>query len=207
MQIDLYLPPKAQELLDHWFGDGLSRGWPSESRQALWFGFQPEQDEDLRQRFGPLVDEALDGGLGDWAESMPALLALVLLLDQLPRNLFRRQPRAFAGDARAVALVQTALAADGDRRLPLIGRVFFYMPLMHSESLADQEQCVALFEALLAEAPAEHQEAIASNLKFAREHRDTVLQFGRFPHRNAALGRKNTPEEDDFLRNGPRYGQ
>jgi uncharacterized protein (DUF924 family) len=207
MRIDLYIPPKAQELLDHWFGDGLSLGWPSESRQALWFGFNPEQDEELRQRFGSLVDEAIDGGLGDWAESQPALLALVLLLDQLPRNLFRRQPRAFAGDARAVALVQSALASGGDKVLPLIGRVFFYMPLMHSESLAEQEQCVQLFEALLAEAPAERQQDINNNLRFAQEHRDTVLHFGRFPHRNAALGRENTADEDDFLRNGPRYGQ
>lgn len=207
MRIDLYIPPKAQELLDHWFGDGLSLGWPSESRQALWFGFNPEQDEDLRRRFGPLVDEAIEGGLRDWAESMPALLALVLLLDQLPRNLFRRQARAFAGDARAEALVQAALATGADKRLPLIGRVFFYMPLMHSESLAAQEQCVSLFEALLEEAPAERREAIADNLRFAREHRDTVARFGRFPHRNAALGRENTAEETDFLQNGPRYGQ
>jgi uncharacterized protein (DUF924 family) len=207
MRIDLYIPPKAQELLDHWFGDGLSRGWPSESRQALWFGFNPEQDEDLRRRFGPLVDEAIDGGLGEWAESMPSLLALVLLLDQLSRNLFRRQARAFAGDARAEALVQAALAAGADKHLPLIGRVFFYMPLMHSESLASQEQCVRLFEALLEEAPPEHREAIADNLRFAQEHRDTVARFGRFPHRNAVLGRENTAEETEFLRDGPRYGQ
>lgn len=207
MQIDLYIPPKAQELLDHWFGDGLSRGWPSESRQALWFGFNPEQDEDLRQRFGPLVDEAIDGGLGEWADALPALLALVLLLDQLPRNLFRRQARAFAGDPRAVSLVKAALATGGDRRLPLVGRVFFYMPLMHSESLADQDACVRLFEALRAEAPAEREQDIENNLRFAREHRDTVQRFGRFPHRNATLGRANTPEEDEFLRDGPRYGQ
>lgn len=201
------MPPNANELLSHWFGDGLSLGWPSESKQALWFGFDPEQDEDMRRRFGPLVEQALDGGLADWAESPLGLLALLLLLDQLPRNLFRRQTRAFAGDARAQALVTAAMAAGVDQQLPLVGRVFFYMPLMHAESLAMQDEVVRCFQRLLEQAPAAQRDTIANSLAFAKEHRDTVARFGRFPHRNATLGRENTPEETVFLRDGPRYGQ
>lgn len=207
MRIDLYIPPKAIGLLNHWFGDGLSRGWPSESKNALWFGFDPEQDEDLRQRFGDLVDQALAGGLADWAESPQGLLALLLLLDQLPRNLFRRQAHAFAGDTRAQELVLAAIQAGTDAQLAVVGRVFFYMPLLHSESLAHQEQAVRCFEALRAEAPAEHHEALDQNLAFARLHHDIVQRFGRFPHRNAVLGRENTAEEAEFLRDGPRFGQ
>src|SRR5690606_25841534 len=171
------------------------------------FGFDPAQDEDLRRRFGDLVEQALDGGLADWAESPLGLLALLLLLDQLPRNLYRRQTRAFAGDARAQALVQAAIAQGIDAQLPVVGRVFFYMPLVHGESLALQDQAVRCFERLRAEAPALCHESIDQNLAFARLHRDIVARFGRFPHRNAVLERENTPEETEFLRDGPRFGQ
>ena len=200
------LPSAAQALLDTWFADGLVLGWPS-ATPDLWFKATPADDAALRERFGTLVDEAIAGGLGDWAGTPPGRLALVLLLDQLPRNLFRRQARAFAGDARAQALVIDALDSGLDQALPLVGRAFLYLPLTHAESLPLQDRCVASFERLLAAAPPEHQAAIGDNLRYAQLHRDIVARFGRFPHRNAALGRESSADEIEFLKDGPRFGQ
>lgn len=207
MANDLYIPPEAKPLLEHWCGDGLTRQWPSEPRDKLWFGFDPAQDEDLRRRYGALVDDALDGGLADWAEAPLGRLALVLLLDQLPRNLFRRQARAFAGDARAQALTHQAIATGADEQLPVVGRVFLLMPLVHAESLQQQDEAVRCFERLRGQAPAFCHAALDETLRFARLHRDIVARFGRFPHRNEALGRASTTEELAFLNDGPRFGQ
>lgn len=201
------LPRAAALLLDHWFGDGLARGWPGDNRHALWFESSPAQDDALRARFGTEVDLALAGGLADWEPAAPARLALVLLLDQLPRNLFRRQARAFAGDARAQALAQDAVARGLDAALPPIGRVFLYMPFMHAEDLALQQQGVQLFQRLHDHGPPERRDALANHLRYAVLHRDIVARFGRFPHRNAALGRTDTDEEARFLIDGPRFGQ
>ena len=207
MTTDLYIPPQAKPLLDQWCGDGLTRHWPSEPRDKLWFGFDPAQDEDLRRRYGALVDEALAGGLADWADAPLGRLALVLLLDQLPRNLFRRQARAFAGDARAQALTHAAVASGEDERLPVVARVFLYMPLVHAESLPLQDEAVRCFERLHEQAPAFCHPTLDENLRYARLHRDIVARFGRFPHRNEALGRESTAEELAFLKDGPRFGQ
>ncbi len=207
MANDLYIPPEAQALLDHWCGDGLARGWPSESRDQLWFGFNPEQDEALRRHYGALVERALAGGLTDWSATPLGRLALVLLLDQLTRNLFRRQPRAFAGDPRAQALTLEAIATGEDEGLPVVGRVFLYMPLLHAESLALQDEAVRRFERLREQAPAFCHAELDDNLRYARLHRDIVARFGRFPHRNEALGRDSTAEERAFLTDGPRFGQ
>jgi len=201
------LPAAASTLLDHWFGDGLRQDWPTDDRQALWFRATPAQDEDLRHRFGTIVAQALAGGLADWADAPEGRLALVLLLDQLPRNLFRRQARAFAGDARAQALASQAVDAGTDRALATVGRVFLYMPFMHAEDLALQDLCVRCFDRLRAGADPALHGALDHHLKFALLHRDIVARFGRFPHRNAALGRENTAEETAFLKDGPRFGQ
>jgi uncharacterized protein (DUF924 family) len=201
------LPETAQSLLDLWLGDGLERGWPSAPRNDLWFKATPAQDAELRERFGADVQAALAGQRDGWAATPRGRLALVLLLDQLPRNLFRRQPEAFAGDARAQALVQAALAAHEDEALPTIGRVFLYLPLTHAEALPLQDECVRRFERLRAEAAPERHAALEDNLRYARLHRDIVARFGRFPHRNAALGRDSSPQELEFLKDGPRFGQ
>ena len=202
-------PAEASALLDAWFGDGLVRGWPGESRHQLWFGTDVAQDEALRKRFGPLVAQALDDGLRDWEDTLPGRLALLLLLDQLPRNLFRGQARAFAGDARAQRLALQAVAIGLDRHLPVVGRVFAYMPFMHAEDLALQERCVSLFQDLLDHHPGSpaQREALADHLRYAVLHRDIVARFGRFPHRTAVLGRHSTAEEARFLIDGPRFGQ
>lgn len=201
------LPAAAQSLLDLWFGDGLTRGWPSAPRDDLWFKATPALDAELRQRFGADVEAALAGQRDDWAATPLGRLALVLLLDQLPRNLYRRQARAFAGDARAQALVAEALARGEDEALPTIARVFLYLPLTHAETLPLQHECVRRFERLRTGALPDHQADLDNNLRYAMLHRDIVARFGRFPHRNEALGRECTAEELEFLKDGPRFGQ
>lgn len=199
--------PTAQDVLDFWLGDGLLNDWPSTDRQQLWFGGLAVQDQQITQRFGTLVDDALAGGLAAWEDPLHSRLALIILLDQFARNVHRGQARAFAGDARAQQLVRRTLASRQDGLLPRVGRVFLYMPLMHAESPALQGECVLRFEALAKGSPPELQDTLAGNLRFAEQHRDIVQRFGRFPYRNAALGRVNTPEEDAFLTDGPRFGQ
>lgn len=198
---------EAAAVLAFWLEDALDLGWPSRDLGALWFGGGAALDRDIEQRFGDLVRQALAGGLMPWESDARQRLALVILLDQFPRNMFRGSGRAFDGDLRAQALVQDGLQRGWDRALPLAGAIFFYMPLMHAEDLALQERCVQCFSDLLATAPPDRQEGLQSNLKFAREHRDIVARFGRFPHRNAALGRTSSAAELAFLQGGPRYGQ
>lgn len=199
--------PTAQDVLSFWLGDGLLYDWPSTDHSSLWFGGGATQDEQIRHRFGALVDEALSGGLADWEANINTRLALIIVLDQFTRNVYRGQARAFAGDPRAQQLVLQTLTMGQNTLLPRVGRVFLYMPLMHAEDLALQDECVARFTHLLNTATPERREALASNLRFAQQHRDIVAQYGRFPYRNAALGRENTPAETEFLKNGPRFGQ
>jgi uncharacterized protein (DUF924 family) len=201
------IPPAARPLLDLWFGDGLQRGWPSAPRTDLWFKATPAQDEELRAAFGAEVQAARGGPRDGWAARPLGRLALVLLLDQLPRNLFRRQAAAFAGDPRAQAQVLAALAAGEDEALPPIARVFLYLPLTHAEALPLQHECVRRFERLRAGAAPGHHAALDDFLRYAVLHRDIVARFGRFPHRNAVLGRESTAEELEFLKDGPRFGQ
>jgi uncharacterized protein (DUF924 family) len=200
-------PDAVAEVLDFWFGDGLRNDWPSTERKDLWFGGGAEQDLAIRDRFSAGVDAALDGDLTHWESRLQSRLALVILLDQFTRNVYRGQARAFAGDARAQQLVLRTLDAGEDESLARVGRVFLYMPLMHAENLTLQERCVERFTALHASSPPELRDKLASNLRFAEQHRDIVKRFGRFPHRNTALARETTAEEANFLKDGPRFGQ
>jgi uncharacterized protein (DUF924 family) len=196
-----------QDILHFWFGDGLSLGWPSDDRSALWFRGGPALDTRIREDFGDLVELALGGRLTEWEASVSDRLALVILLDQFTRNVHRGQARAFAGDGRAQGLVLRSLALEEDHDLPVIGRVFFYMPLMHAESPTLQDECLLKFDQLHRQSPPELQQKLQGNLQAAAEHADIVRRFGRFPHRNAVLGRESTAEEAAFLQNGPRFGQ
>lgn len=200
-------PTDAHAVLDFWLGDGLTLGWPSQSHSDLWFGGSKALDDDIAHRFGAGVEQALQGGLTDWADRPHSRLALVIVLDQFTRNVFRGQARAFAGDPRAQSLVQDALDHGWDAPLPLAGKVFLYMPLMHAENLAMQDLCVRQFETLVMHAPSERRKELQGNLDFAYQHRDIIARFGRLPYRNQALGRADTQEEQVFLRDGPRFGQ
>jgi uncharacterized protein (DUF924 family) len=183
---------QARQILDFWFAARDDAGQPAYRDQ--WFKRDDAFDAQIAQRFGAIVERALagelDGELAGWADSAEGALALVILLDQFPRNLFRGTARAFAGDARALRLAKQAIAQGFDRQLPRYNRMFLYLPFEHSEHLADQDRSVALFAAL-------DDDNVA---RYAVAHRDIVARFGRFPHRNAALGRPSTPEETEFLK-------
>lgn len=170
-----------QEILDFWF---------SEQVEAHWFVRSDDLDTQIKQRFGEIYALAASGGLSEWKEDAPSTLALIITLDQFPRNMFRGSPQAFATDALACDLSKYALDKGFDQNVDSKARQFFYLPLMHSENLADQERCVKLYEGL----------GNDFALGFAKEHRDIVKEFGRFPHRNTVLGRKHTPEETEFLK-------
>ncbi|MEZ5662285.1 MAG: DUF924 family protein [Burkholderiaceae bacterium] len=201
------LRPAARDILTFWFGTPLQQDWPDTDRHALWFGGGADLDRDIRERFAPLVEQAAHGGLADWEPPIGERLALVLLLDQFSRNVHRGTAAAFAGDARAQQLVRQSVAQDAYTQLPTVGQVFLFMPFMHAEDLALQDTCVTLFQDLIARSPPELQMKLAGNLSAARQHRDIVARFGRFPHRNAALGRQDSPDEVLFLHSGPRFGQ
>ncbi len=196
-----------QAVLDFWLGDGLTLGWPSDDRSKLWFGGGPQLDEQIRNQFGHQVRQALAGELLAWAHQPLSRLALVILLDQFTRNVFRGQAEAFSGDVQTQSLVMQALDVTMDQPLPWVGRIFFYMPLMHAEKLTLQDECVKRFKQLQTDAPEHLKSTLDGNVKFAVQHRDIIAKFGRFPYRNQVLGRLNTPAEDEFLKNGPRFGQ
>ncbi|HYD49568.1 MAG TPA: DUF924 family protein [Terriglobales bacterium] len=193
--------PQA-ELLELWFADCRDTG---KGRNELWFGGGRRFDDELRQRFGELHAEAIRGELDRWADTPHGLLALVLLLDQLSRNLHRGTAAAFAGDAAALRLARAAVERGWDRTMHPFERAFLYLPFEHSESLEDQEQSVRLFTALRDETGGAFDTEEA--LRYALEHRNAIVRFGRFPHRNACLGRHPTPEEQHYLTTAPRYGQ
>lgn len=195
-----------QELLDWWFGQGRTAQQIVKEKHSLWFGYKPKQDREARERFGDLCEQALDGGLLEWTRSEQGWLALTLLLDQLPRMIHRGTPRAFAGDQRARQLLSDGMAQGHDRLLAPIERVFIYLVLEHAENLADQDLAVEYFTALRDMAGADELTAFEDFLDYAHRHRDVIARFGRFPHRNAILGRVSSEAERDHLdRPGSRF--
>jgi uncharacterized protein (DUF924 family) len=188
------VPTEADEVLAFWFGREYEPGY-GEFREA-WFRKDPEFDQQVQKRFGPLYERAAAGELDGWREEARSCLALVICLDQFPRNMFRGDGRTHATDDKALETARYALERALDRELPPFQRVFVYMPFMHSESVEDQRRSVELF-GRLAEKPG------APDLtSYAVGHMEIVERFGRFPHRNAILGRETTPEEAEFLQ-GP----
>jgi uncharacterized protein (DUF924 family) len=186
------LPERAQALLDAWFGP---RSDPDRERQReIWFKSTAEFDIALRDAFLADYEAAAAGALRSWEALPEGALALVLLLDQIPRNIFRGTPRAYAADAAARAVADRALERGFDRLVPQIWRLFFYMPLHHSEDIADQRRSVALFDAL-----PRNPDRRASLRRYGRPYVEVIERFGRFPHRNAILGRKSTPDEIAFI--------
>ena len=189
-----------QPLLEWWFGSADDPNAVAAQQGTLWFGKRDSQDLEARERFGELVEQALAGGLTEWAQRPEGWLALVLLLDQLPRMIYRDTPKAFSGDTRAQALVAQGIAADLDRRLPAMQRSFIYLVFEHCEHLAVQNEGVSRFAALHDEQPEEDRPVFADQLDYAERHQKIIARFGRFPHRNAILGRESTAEELAFLR-------
>jgi uncharacterized protein (DUF924 family) len=185
------VPSRAGEVLDFWFG---REGDPEYGQfRNEWFRKDPEFDARVTARFADLYEEAAAGELGSWRDNAESCLALVIVLDQFPRNMFRGDGRTHAEDDRALGASAYAVEHALDRELPAFQRMFLYMPFMHSENVADQRRSVELFERLAGE------EGAPDVVSYAVAHRDIVERFGRFPHRNEILGRETTPEEAAFL--------
>ena len=205
---------RASELRRFWFGSLPLTPARLEERMRFWFAGDEtaeerrRRDEECRARFESLVADAAQGRLASWAGSPRRRLALILLLDQLPRNLYRGTARAFATDGEALALALSGIQSGADAALDPAERLFFYMPLQHAESTEAQEESIAAYRRLLAEVPEALRPAFLSTLKYAEEHRDLIRRFGRFPHRNRILGRPSTPEERAYLAGAPHsFGQ
>lgn len=184
------VPSEPGEVLDFWFGREGEEGY-GEFREA-WFQKDEEFDAQVRGRFLEAYERAARGEYDQWREEPESCLALVILLDQFPRNLFRGDPRTHATDDKALSISRKALQKGLDRELFPFQRHFLYMPFMHSEDLEDQQRSVALFHELADEGGPDVTE-------YAEGHRNIVERFGRFPHRNEVLGRRTTPEEAEFL--------
>ena len=189
-----------QPLLEWWFGSADDPNAVVAQQGRLWFGKRDSQDLEARERFGELVEQALAGGLTEWTQGPEGWLALVLLLDQLPRMIFRETPKAFSGDLRAQQLVAQGIAADFDRALRPIQRVFIYLVFEHCEHLAVQNEAISRFTELMNQQPEADRAVFADNLDYAERHQQIIARFGRFPHRNAVLGRESTAEELAFLK-------
>ena len=184
---------EAQAVLDFWFA---AEGDPEHGKvRDLWFRKSDETDRQINERFGPLIEQALRGELETWAAEAPTALAQIILLDQFTRNSFRDTPRAFAGDKRALAAAMAMVGSRQDEALLPVQRVFVYLPFEHAEGLLMQEEALRLFTRLVAGAP-----ELQNMLDYAQRHHDVVQRFGRFPHRNAILGRQSTAEEIEFLK-------
>ena len=190
-----------REILHYWFGE-LEEGYPTENKNKLWFSGAQEFDNEIRQRFSETIELAIDGDLSDWESSPKSLIALIITLDQLPRSLYRKTPAAFSGDLQARKVALDAIEKKWDLQLEFAERTFLYMPLMHSESLADQVLCLSKYQAMREEVPVQHKQTVQESIHFSEEHKKIIEEFGRFPHRNKFLGRTNTAEEEEYLKSG-----
>jgi uncharacterized protein (DUF924 family) len=182
--------PEALAVLAFWF-DSANR--------EEWFVVNPKFDASIRDQFAEEIESAAAGKLTDGSTTPSGWLALLIVLDQFSRNLYRGDARAWMQDLRAQQLVLWGIEEGFDRQLPAIQRVFAYMPLEHAENRQLQQRCVALFEALCGEVPSDERERYTGYLDYARKHQAVIARFGRFPHRNAVLGRISTPEEWAYL--------
>lgn len=184
-----------QDILDFWFGQETDPEYGTERSQ--WFTKNPDFDDQMRSLFLPHYNLAASGKLESWQAQPASCLALIILLDQFPRNAFRDTPQAFATDPLALAATNFALDRQFDQALLPVQRWFIYLPLEHDENLANQERSVQLFLALKDDP--QNNPHNSDTYNYALRHRDIIAKFGRFPHRNAILGRKSTPAEIEFL--------
>jgi uncharacterized protein (DUF924 family) len=195
------IPERARALIDFWFGPP---GDPErEQHRQIWFKSTPAHDDRLRELFLADYERAAAGVLGAWEAAPESALALVLLLDQIPRNIFRDSPRAYATDAAALAKAERAMARGFDQMLTPVWHKFFYMPLHHSENLADQRRATALTASLPDDRDPGDRKERGGLGRYGLPYVDVIERFGRFPHRNTILGRPSTPEELAFMEQAP----
>lgn len=188
-----------EDILDYWFGEIDDDGRVADRQANLWWRKSARTDADIRERFGALVTDAGAGALDGWARTARGRLALILLLDQFPRNIYRDTAAAFAHDTQALRLSLEGQDNGHEGELRPIERVFLYMPMEHAEDADLQRRSVAAFQALRDGVPAGQRPAFDNFLEFALQHQSVIERFGRFPHRNAILGRRSTAAEAEYL--------
>ncbi|MDH5487452.1 MAG: DUF924 domain-containing protein [Gammaproteobacteria bacterium] len=189
----------VHSLLSYWFGTSNNDADVIRDQSALWWKKNPEVDTEIRRRFEPLLAVEIRGALESWSAEPRGHLARILLCDQFPRNIYRGKPESFMYDARAKQLARVALDRGWDKPLRPVERVFVYLAFEHSEDAQDQSLSVELFSALYNVVAEELKQPFRYYLDFATKHKEIIDRFGRFPHRNAILGRLSTPEELEFL--------
>ena len=199
---------KWNHVLSFWFGEKLDDPAEVEEQHKRWFIASTDLDRELRDRFTGLLEQADLDEFDGWRQEPKPTLALILLFDQFPRNIFRGSARAFSYDEKARALTNACLENGWDRQLHPLEATFVYLPLEHSEDITDQNRCVELYSSLQLRAPAGMEKMFAGFLEYGILHRDIIVRFGRFPHRNDVLGRKSTDEEKAYLASeGHGFGQ
>ncbi len=196
---DSQLDPRASHVLDFWFGVLDGHGLADAAHNERWWKKDPNFDELLRSQFLDLYDAIVDRKCEAWLDTPRGRLAYVIVLDQFSRNMFRDTSSMFSADAQALSAALDGIERGDDQKLVGQERVFLYMPLMHSEQLSIQNECVQLFTAFRDASSGPLRDVLDNNLKFAIAHRDIVAKWGRFPHRNALLDRTSTGEELAFL--------
>lgn len=199
---------RIDAILSFWFREQELTAPQIDNRMDIWFGEDPAFDHEIKKKFGDDVEAASKGELDYWGDEPRGRLALILLLDQFRRNIYRNSAEAFAKDPMALKLCVQGAMAKKDRGLTPIQKAFFYMPLQHAESRKVQAKSVELYSQLAAAVSPTFRETFETIKQFAELHRDIIEQFGRFPHRNQLLGRENTPEENEYLSgDAPDFGQ
>ena len=198
--------PEVERVLDFWFGE-MTDGFCSAATRRRWFAADPAFDQEIVTQFAHLLEDAARGALTAWLDEPRANLAFVIVTDQFSRQIHRGSAAAFATDALARDAARAGIERGHDRAFSIDERSFFYLPFEHSESRVDQHTAVGLFTQLVEDTPLEHRAIAEESLRFARGHRDIVMRFGRFPHRNACLGRASREAELEFLRKASRFGQ
>lgn len=196
-----------KEILDFWFGELNDQGVPDSDHRSRWFRSDRKFDQEIRRRFLSLVLFASEQGVSHWRSEPGGILAEILLLDQFSRNIFRGSAMAFDQDTQARKLCRQAMTRGQDMSLSPVQRAFLYMPLQHSERLEDQNVSVECYEQLAASCSDILGDFMESFAQSARDHRDIIQRFSRFPHRNKALGRSSTDDEKAYLQGGKRFGQ
>jgi len=192
--------PSSDDVLDYWIGPAANDAAAAAQKNKLWFIKSDATDQQIADLFGPLVTVLADGLALEWAALGPRQrLAAIIVLDQFPRNLFRGSAKSFAHDPLALDLTMAGLANGDDKTLSEVERVFFYLPLEHSEQIADQDRAIQQFSGLAQDARPDFKPLCENTLAYAHKHRDVIVQYARFPHRNAMLGRTDTPEEQTYL--------
>ena len=195
------------QVVQYWFDGAEHDVERIQARSKVWYSFSAELDAEIARKYGTLLQEIVNGQRQDWSQTSIGAIALVLVLDQFTRQIYRKTAAAFAYDAQALVITYSAISSGLDQEMSVPGRLFLYHPFQHSEKLKDQEFGVQIVRNLRTHCEQKWYDYVSESLRFFEEHCEIVRRFGRFPHRNDVLDRISTPDELEFLRTGSSYGQ